>query len=737
MCAATIHRPYPGVALVVTEKGSALLGAPADAFKATKAYCQKHSVAFPRVLVAPQRLLAYANPQFVPEFFLYEFLFIYGAAFKPELANERLQLVLDADQVEDERRALLVTLNGPSRADLEGYLDAAGKPILAPAVVERLANVAEHLTIKKAGRARTLDEMILTPTFDRDGAVTLLDGALRLQRTGAASFLVQSGGVEERVDLDFTPPVVPFADLPVPKEPQSPLTFGIKALGTRSGFDLSGPTTGFVFWLNGRALVYDGPVGTRYLLEHQGISPADISGVVLSHCHEDHMGAFVELILSGARPRVYTAEPIYRSMLVKLAHHFHLPQEEVARFVDYERVTPGTPIELLGATLDFFYTAHAIPTIGLRISMPGPNGRMYRAQISGDTMHHEGLDKMRAENVLSTDAFAELKHLVPDEKVDDAVYLADVGEALIHGNPKDWQGNPNRLLYYHCADDTRLRSFGHDVAEPGKTYTFIERSTLHSSVPGRLLHALRFLDLSDPAWLAMLLKGGRLRTAAVGDALVEKGATTSFSVIVSGAAAVLDGAGKSLAILTPGEFFGAIELVDQDRRARAQVRAETPMELFEIDADLFYEFVAASGQQATLARAFATRPSIDGTKLFRSLDSAARNALGTKAVLVEAAHGEVLVEQGTRGDDFFILTAGKVALEVSGKPLRELDATDADNFFGEVAALHPERNRNFTARCKGATRLLRVPGAEVRQLFERDMAIRYALVMSMTTRFEP
>ena len=90
-----VHRPYPGVALVVTDAGTVLVGAPADAFKATKKYCTDHDIPFPRVMVAPPKLLVEATPQFNPEFFLYDFLFVYGAAFKPELAGERLKFVLN------------------------------------------------------------------------------------------------------------------------------------------------------------------------------------------------------------------------------------------------------------------------------------------------------------------------------------------------------------------------------------------------------------------------------------------------------------------------------------------------------------------------------------------------------------------------------------------------------------------------------------------------------------------
>ncbi len=107
-----IHRPYPGVALIVTELGSILMGAPTDAFKATRKYCTDHELPFPKVLVAPTDMLARYVPQFNPEFFLYDFLFVYGAAFKPELAGERLLLVLDKDQVVVVLVALRSTLTG-------------------------------------------------------------------------------------------------------------------------------------------------------------------------------------------------------------------------------------------------------------------------------------------------------------------------------------------------------------------------------------------------------------------------------------------------------------------------------------------------------------------------------------------------------------------------------------------------------------------------------------------------
>jgi CRP-like cAMP-binding protein len=726
------HRPYPGVALLATEGGTVLVGAPTDAFKATKAYCQRHNLPFPRVLVAPPALLVGAAPQFNPEFFLYDFLFVYGAAFKPELEGERLVLVVDESQVDEERQALRITLTGPTRAEMRGYTDADGKPLLAPQVADQLADVAEHMAIKKDGRARTVDDMVEFATFDAGGRAELLDGRLTLTREG--NFVrARSAGDEECIDLSFSPPVIPFATLPAPTEAQTPATLGIKPLGTRSGFDLSGPTTGFLLWVNGRAVIYDGPVGTRYLLDRQGITFEDVAGVILSHCHEDHMGAFVEMILAGHRPRVFTAEPIYRSALLKLSSCFRQPEAEVAKYIDYQRITPGEPLTAFGADFSFFYTIHSIPTVGVRVNLPGDE---HTIQISGDTMNHDGLDAMKKERVLSRERYEQLRHLVPDKKHGKSLFFADVGEAIIHGHPSDWQDNPNQVLYYHCPDNEHTRSFGRHIAVPGESRVLVDAPQLHPSVPGRLLSALRFLDIDEPSWLSSILFSGRSRAAAAGEILVaegEKGGGRTFSVIVSGSAAVLNG-DEELTLLRPGEFFGAIELVNEDGRHTATVKAITPMEIFDVDAQLFYDYVRDAGLEDALQRIWTQRPAVEGAALFRQLDRASRTFFARTAYAESHGAGDTIVEQGQMSDDFYLLTEGRVDLLDGDEIVATISADDRDNFFGVASAVYPSRPRPLTAQAATNARTLRIEGRQVRRLFERDMGVRYVLSLAIERR---
>lgn len=731
-----IHRPHPGVALVVSEHGSVLLGAPADAFKATKKYCNDHDLPFPREIVAPQRLLVQASPQFNPEFFLYDFLFVHGQAFKPELSDERLKLVLDAEQIEPTLRALQITLSGPTREDMASYLDADGEPLMHPQVVAALAAIAEEMALKKGDGPRTFADMIEPVAFASDGQATLLGGELHIEREGPTAFRLNRKKRAVRVDLAIHAPVVPFATLPVPSSLQTPQTFAVKPLGTRNGFDLSGPTTGFAIWVNGRVVLYDGPVGTRYLLSAQGISPEDVDIIILSHCHEDHMGAFVELFLAGYRPRVFTSEPIYRSALIKLASYFSQPIEQIATLIDYHRVVPGRPVEALGAQFDFFYTVHSIPTIGMAVSMRDSAGVHHRVQISGDTMHHEGLDRMHTDGVLSADHYRAMRSLVPNTRVDNAYYFADVGEAIIHGHPQDWADNPNRLLYYHCADSEHTRGFGKPLAAPGRELTLIEPRKLHPATPGRLLNALRFLDWRDPSWFQTLLFRGRTRTAETGEILVAEGQDNrQLSVIVSGQVKVsLQSESRIVGYLGPGEFFGGIEFVDQSGHHSATVVSTTPVELFEFDTKLLHDHVLRRGLRKSFEAIWTNRPGVDKASLFARLEAGDKNRIAQAAECIAFKQGDVLIEKGKTHPYFYLLTSGQVGIYRDTIACGEINAEDEDSFFGELCILQPgSKHVNEIRATEGGT-AFRLDPEKLPYLFEGHAGLRYELMVVLEER---
>ncbi|MEL6545728.1 MAG: MBL fold metallo-hydrolase, partial [Myxococcota bacterium] len=376
------HKPWPGMVLFETERGTVLCGVPADAFKATKKFCTENDLPMPVVLAAPKQGLVDSAPQFVPEFFLYDFLFVRGAAFKPELAHEKLQLVVEPGLEDRELNALRLTLYGPSRTEMQSFQgDGTG---LSDAHVDFVARVSEHMAIKRGGGDGGIGDMVDALAYSNDAA-SLFDGAYTLRRLSTYEVELEGPDGSARASLKTENPTPPFNPLPPPSESVGPMRFGMQALGVRGGFDPTGPTTGFLLWVGGRGLLFDGPPKARQVLDSQGVSPSDIDALILSHCHEDHMASFAELVLELNRPRVFTTEPIYRSALQKLSTNLQMPEADVAALMDYHPVSPGEPVQGWGATLDFFYTVHPIPTLGVHVHAR-IDDEDYRITISGDTI---------------------------------------------------------------------------------------------------------------------------------------------------------------------------------------------------------------------------------------------------------------------------------------------------------------------------------------------------------------
>lgn len=727
-----VHGVYPGVALAVVGQQSVLFGVPADAFKAVKQHCMDHNLPFPRTLVAPQSMLINATPQFNPEFFLYDFLSVYGAAFTPGLADERLILVLDEDQVEGVMHALNTTLTGPTLEDMLGYTADDGSKVMSESTAEFLVGVSDHMAIKQGDQPRALNSMVTALHFDSQDEVDVLGGDLTIQRDGPSAFTLRSGNEKLRVSLEVPRRVIPFSKLPAPSATQTPITLGVKPLGSRSGFDLSGPCTGFLIWVNGRICIYDGPVATRYLLERQGISVEDIDMVVLSHCHEDHMGAFVELILSGHKPRFFTTEPIYQSTLIKLSTYFKQPKEEIAKYLDYHRVTEGEPFDALGAEFQLFYTIHAIPTVGLTVKLTDALGEPHGVTISGDTLHHDGLDKLKADGILADEHFQRMRQLVPEARNQNHCYFCDVGESIIHGHPKDFVNNDNRVIYYHCPENEYTRSFGRELAQPGRTITVVEPRKMHPVTPLRVLNAMKHLGLDESKCMTSILFGGKTRYVGDGDVLLEGEPLDRemLSIVISGTASVSFQSVDKQAVETylgPGEFFGARDRLRQLDANNVIVKATTPMELFEISGAIFQECIERNDLSKMLEQISRKRPFIDSIDLFDDIELSLLNTLARQSEEASFEEGAPLVEENQHEAAFYLLLEGTVEVRLNGSGATMVDAESDSNYVATAPLMCPETPEGFSVIAHTPVKALVITGSTIQDLCRDNMRVRYAM----------
>ena len=503
-----------------------------------------------------------------------------------------------------------------------------------------LTGIANFMAIKQGDEPRQLETMVESITFDIGSEVELLDGEIRARREGDGFEVFDRIGQSVSITFDFPDQVIPFSTLPRPLAPETPMALGVKPLGARSGFDLSGPCTGFLVWVNGRIVLYDGPVATRFLLTQLGLGLEDIDMIILSHCHEDHMGAFVELITTGRKPKFMTAEPIYRATLDKLASFFGQTTEEVAELLDYYPAKMGEPFESLGATFELFYTVHSIPTVGLKVEVRDEFGETHGVVISGDTLHHEGLQKLHEEELLPTEHMKRMKHLVPTTRQQRYVYFCDVGESIIHGHPKDWADHDNRVVYYHCPDNEYTRSFSRELAIPGKTLNILSPRRLHPMIPLRIQSVLSHLGLHNESLHIAMAMAASVEMAAVGEHICKEDSETDLLIIVSGSARVKVGESPSERI-GPGDYFSSDAIFwDASNQSQLRVTAETPVEFIRLRRHTVTEALTMAKVRASLEARASKKLLLDRIPSIRTLSYRDRLKLAEGLEQLNLADGD-------------------------------------------------------------------------------------------------
>ena len=273
------------------------------------------------------------------------------------LFKRKATLVVDNADVERRvREVYRETLNGP------GFNAAPEEYAIDFPVDARPDHVKESAELF-SGKV-SIDSLVQFLYFDPSGRLQMPETSVVIKRddpTGMYS-IEEKGEIIARVPttLSLPDPIVNVDPVP----PFHPPEFGLTVLGSSHGFDPVGKTTGFVLWLNGHGVLVDPPPESSSVLLRCGIAPQTIDSVIVSHCHADHdAGTFQKLLLEG-RVSVYTTPHIIGSFVRKYSALSNLDCESVRRLFHFRPVTIGAPLRLHGADLHFFYTLHAIPTVG-------------------------------------------------------------------------------------------------------------------------------------------------------------------------------------------------------------------------------------------------------------------------------------------------------------------------------------------------------------------------------------
>lgn len=735
-----IHPLMPGCVLVVAGDETIQFGAPFDAFKQVFAFVQERGLPVPRTLVCPDASHLHDMALWAPEFYVLHHMFVYGAAFRPDRRHERVRLLMPAARIDLARRSLRETLLGPTDEQMRGWR-RNGRRVMHEREIRHLVDISDAMAVRNPdGGVRDIDEIAEFVPHDAGTAVPIAPG-IAAHRAGGDVFTLHAGAASLGVGLNVQRATAPLMPMDPPSAPVRRDTLGWVSLGNRSGFSLIGPNTGFLFWINGQGVLYDGPYGTLQYLRTLGVNPEEIAVHVVSHVHEDHIGSLLEVALMKHRPLLVTAEPVYRSVLTKLAVFLDTTPERAAEFVNYRRVRPHRATRLLGADVRFFYTVHPVPTLGMKIEVGGRERPAGRVVITGDNHNFAGLDALHAAGAVSDAMHREMKHLVPRDLDRNGHYLCDAGRAGIHGFDTDWNDNPNRIFFYHVdALDASVPPH-HTLVGFGRPHTLVPPPEHPAEAHQALQTVLAALGVCDRRWPAVLLHQSRLRRWPRGAQVVQAGDAVhtdrdNVYIVVTGTARVSlpapavaenGAAGDGWSVeLGSGDFFGEMAFL-QARPRTASVEALSVLELLEIPARVFLDFVHELDLAPVFDRLWRTRDAMAGSRLFRLLSPTHRHRLAGAAAEHAYGDGDELFADAAPGDDFFVVEAGAVEiLPGTGEPIT-IDAGLPDPYFGAFTRVSDRLLAGARARAVGDTRVMRVPGERLRALCDEVPMFRTAL----------
>ena len=306
-----------------------------------------------------------------------------------------------------------------------------------------------------------------------------------------------------------------------------------------------------LLWVNGNGFLIDSPAGISKYLKQVGVAKDQLTAIIQTHVHDDHC-ALSELMLSEHSFTLMTTLEIYECTVLKVARIIGESTEVVKSYLKFVEIIPGKTYYMYGATWEFFYTVHSIPTVGFRVTVPDENGKPYTLLHSSDLDHFKGMDQLVISGAVSPEHRERMKNLV---RGDESLAMIDGGGGLIHGEPTDWDttmsGHPNtEFLFYHI-NPSKVDTQKYQVAKPGWSKTLLKERGFSQSVFTGVLQTLKLFEVKELNWINIIYSQGKVVEFPRQSEVVKKGREgDSFYFILSGTLDVLDSENKGTRCLS-------------------------------------------------------------------------------------------------------------------------------------------------------------------------------------------
>ncbi len=683
----------------------------------------------PSAIVLPDTFHKDGSSLVAVEFPFYHFVFVQGALAK----GLKMRIYGTRSQCNRVREMLRVTLLGPTDEEMKAWK-------VAPSIRKYLRTELDHLAVKNAdGSIKQIDEFIDFIEFDRTNTAPLVvdeDNPLSIRKLGNDRFVLMGADngcdIMETVEIPLDRPIEPPYSTPIAQSAQLPSTLAVDLLGASNGFDPNYPTTCYLLWLSGVAVLWDCPAFTHHQLRQRGVSKESVKAIIVTHVHDDHLN-FLEFLLDKHRPLVISTQEVFECLLIKMGAILGESPDTVREYIDFMPVPVEEPVRLFGVDFRFFYGVHSIPALGAEMSVRDKDGKLHSVYISGDTLHHRGLDEMHGKGLLDTARRDELKAFL-NKRYD--LLVMDGGGEPIHLDPKDFADSDQKIIVTHRSTYDGKLGKNAVIAKPGDSFQVVPAEPVHPYHVLGILEALKLFDIKNRYWIDIILTRGTVRNLEKGETIVREGTRgDTFYFVLAGSFDVTV-AGARVADLERGDFFGEIAILQQVERT-ASVTAASASTVFELPGDLFMEFVAENNLEKTFMRLWSNRQAIKEVELFAGLDASAIHRISLVAEPLTFKNRQTIVgeAEAAKAQNIYIIQEGAVRLSEGGKPLKDDRGRpvelEAGRYFGKSVMVSGQKLGRYRATAEGNCRVLVIPRDRLSTLEQEMPVIRHRIRLVM------
>jgi len=302
-----------------------------------------------------------------------------------------------------------------------------------------------HLDLKRQfayGKfLETSDLMDLKP-FDEP---TVHIDQLKLTRLSENNFRAELDGFQVEFSLNLGLEEAYQTSFQVPSKTVVLPSFGVLHLGDGDGWDIERPCLNTLVVAKGEKYLIDAGPFVSKNLQALGIIPTELTGLCVTHVHDDHFGGFYNLIDRHPQIQIFASPRVFASLVKKYSALTGIKEATLRERLNFQPLSPHCWNKTGALEIKTVPSAHPIDTTLMLFQMKGPDGYKCYGHLA-DIISLSSLKRL-VKNCSEPDASMTMyQRLLEVYQMPMDLKKVDIGGEPIHGVVEDFAQDPSKVL---------------------------------------------------------------------------------------------------------------------------------------------------------------------------------------------------------------------------------------------------------------------------------------------------